>query len=162
MTWTTKNDDDIELRDMSDNHLMNAIKFVQKKSVEGMTMTAGGGFDSYDIWFDEWTIKGREVKNHFKYHSLLREARRRNLMPKLVKTGINLSLLKESDRGRWVVYKKNSKLSGESEEGRIKSWNKVFIFVVYKCNGEWDRYQDFTGQATKPEDLTFLDKGGEL
>jgi hypothetical protein len=44
---------------------------------------------------------------------------------------------------------------GEKEKGRLKSWNDKFIFVVFKCNGEWDRFQDFTGVATHPKDLRF-------
>lgn len=62
---------------------------------------------------------------------------------------IKIEELKDSDVGQWVNYKR-------WQIGRIKSWNNTFVFVVYKCNEEWDRYQDFTGVATKPEDLTFV------
>jgi len=65
---------------------------------------------------------------------------------------IDLSTLRKEDIGRWVLYDDNFK----KEKGRIKSWNEEFIFVVYKCNDEWDRFQDFTGCATNPEDLDFL------
>ena len=64
---------------------------------------------------------------------------------------INIAELKKEDIGRWVVY--NNRF--EKELGRLKSWSKFFIFVVYKCNQEWDRFQDYTGCATKPEDLRF-------
>ncbi len=63
--------------------------------------------------------------------------------------------LTQEDVGRWVVYKDRFKIAGEREEGKIKSWNDKFIFVVYKCDGQWDRFQDFTGQATSQEDLTY-------
>jgi hypothetical protein len=30
-----------------------------------------------------------------------------------------------------------------------------FVFVVYRCNGEWNHFKDFIGTATDPSDLTF-------
>jgi hypothetical protein len=67
---------------------------------------------------------------------------------------VDIKKLTKDDVGKWVVY---NPIVGASECGKIKSWNKEFIFVVYKCNKEWKRFKDFTGQATKPEDLSFLD-----
>lgn len=60
--------------------------------------------------------------------------------------------LKDDDIGKWVLYKA---AYGEIEKGKIKSWNDKFIFVVYKCNYEWDKFQDYTGCATDPNDLNF-------
>jgi len=57
--------------------------------------------------------------------------------------------LTQEDVGRWVVY-------DNVQKGRIKSWNDEYIFVVYSCAGEWDRFRDFTAAATKPEKLSFL------
>lgn len=65
---------------------------------------------------------------------------------------IDIDLLTDESVGRWAVY---TAPHGAKEVGRIKSWNDKFIFVVYKCANEWDRFQDYTGQATKPEDLNF-------
>jgi len=65
---------------------------------------------------------------------------------------IKLDQLKESDKGRDVIYYPGY---GDKEIGRLKSWNDHNIFVVFHCNGEWDRYQEYTGQSTKPEHLTF-------
>ena len=67
-------------------------------------------------------------------------------------TVIDITELAEKDVGRWVVYDSGLK----QELGRIKSWNDKYVFVVYKCDNQWDRFQDFTGCATKPEDLSFL------
>lgn len=66
---------------------------------------------------------------------------------------ISVSNLRSEDRGRWVEYTGGA---GEKERGRLKSWNQHFIFVVYKCDGQWNRYSDFTGQATDPSDLRFI------
>jgi len=62
---------------------------------------------------------------------------------------IKIKDLQETDIGRWVIYKTEF----ENQRGRIKSWNDKWIFIVYNCAGEWDRYQDYTAAATKPEDL---------
>ena len=63
--------------------------------------------------------------------------------------------LQESDIGRWVEYRGSG---GEVEQGKLKGWNDRFIFVVYKCAGQWTKFKLYTGQATKPEDLHFLKK----
>ena len=60
--------------------------------------------------------------------------------------------LKRQDVGRWVLYNDGH---GKLEKGRIKSWNDKFIFVVYKCDNQWDRFTEYTGCATDPNDLVF-------
>lgn len=69
---------------------------------------------------------------------------------------IDLLELTKKDIGRWVEYHDSHWSGGKAEKGRIKSWNDKFIFIVYLCNNEWNRFQDFTGAATNPEDLIFL------
>jgi len=64
---------------------------------------------------------------------------------------IDIKSLTEKDIGGWVIYRDS--FNKRPEKGRIKSWNKKFIFVVYACAGEWDRFKDYTGVATSPEDL---------
>ncbi|MCJ7777781.1 MAG: hypothetical protein MUP16_05655 [Sedimentisphaerales bacterium] len=66
---------------------------------------------------------------------------------------IAIPKLNESDKGRWVLY---VGLAGEREKGRIKSWNDKYIFVVYKCDGDWDNYKNYGGTATEPKQLCFL------
>jgi len=42
------------------------------------------------------------------------------------------------------------------EEGIVKSLDSEdpdYVFVVYKCNGEWHNYSNYTGQRTKKTDL---------
>ncbi len=68
---------------------------------------------------------------------------------------IDIAKLTKDDIGRWVVYDKPHR----TEKGRLKSWNDFWVFVVYKCNHQWDKFQDYTGCATKPEDLEFTTKG---
>ena len=66
---------------------------------------------------------------------------------------IDIAQLDNKDIGRWVWYTPGK---GDKEKGRIKSWNSHFIFVVYKCAGEWKRFQDFTAAATHPENIEFI------
>lgn len=40
---------------------------------------------------------------------------------------------------------------GELEKGIVKSVRSDRMFVVYHCNDEWDRYEDYTAAGT-PED----------
>jgi hypothetical protein len=55
--------------------------------------------------------------------------------------------------GKLVEYRAGT---GQTERGRIKSWTDKYVRVVYKCDNQWLRFQDFTGCATDPCDLTFL------
>ena len=64
---------------------------------------------------------------------------------------IDINKLTKKDVGRWVIYSNGFK----EEEGKIKSWNDVFIFVVYHCDDNWDKYQDYTGCATEGRHLAF-------
>ena len=66
---------------------------------------------------------------------------------------IKIETLTKDDIGRWVEYD-----SGHSkkEKGRIKSWNKNWIFVVYNCDDQWERFTEFTAAATDSRMLTFM------
>jgi hypothetical protein len=68
---------------------------------------------------------------------------------------INLEQLTEKDIGRFVEY---HSYPDNIETGRIKSWNKKWIFVVYNCGGDWIRYRDYTAAATNPKDLQFMER----
>jgi len=65
---------------------------------------------------------------------------------------IKIEELTKKEIGRWVIYQP---FTGKPEEGRIKSWNDRFVFVVYRCDNNWDKFKNYTGQATKPKQLTF-------
>lgn len=59
-----------------------------------------------------------------------------------------------SSVGKWVLYTPFP--GAKKEKGRIKSWNDKFIFVVYNCNNQWSRFEDYTAAATNPEHLQFM------
>ena len=67
---------------------------------------------------------------------------------------VKIEELTQEDIGRRVIYKPGF----ENEEGKIKSWNDKFVFVVYRCDNQWDRFQDYIANATVPEDLVFWEK----
>lgn len=60
----------------------------------------------------------------------------------------------DAGKGSWVVYEDPH---GEDEEGRIKSWNDKYIYVVYHCGGNWDDFDEYTGVPTSPEDIKLVD-----
>ena len=66
---------------------------------------------------------------------------------------LKIAELTSDDVGRWVEY---TAPHGVKERGRIKSFNDSFVFVVYHCAQQWYEYMNYTGCATKPEDLTFI------
>ncbi len=65
---------------------------------------------------------------------------------------IDIAKLRKEDIGKWVLYIPSY---GKTEKGRLKSWNEKWIFIVYNCDGEWYKFQDYTGAATNPDNLRF-------
>jgi hypothetical protein len=61
----------------------------------------------------------------------------------------------KKDIGKWVRYTPSY---GKSKKGIIKNVNEKWVFVVYDVDDNWDKYMDYTGCATGPEDLRFCDK----
>ena len=62
--------------------------------------------------------------------------------------------LTEQNIGAYVMYNANY---STPEMGRIRAYDneKKTCFVVYKCNGNWNDYRNYTSQSTKYSDLTF-------
>lgn len=69
---------------------------------------------------------------------------------------IKINKLTEEDIGRRVIYNPGH---GDDKEGVLKSFNNTYCFVVFHCNGEWERYFDYTGCCVNPIDLTFKNEG---
>lgn len=61
----------------------------------------------------------------------------------------------ESDIGSWAVYHSY----GKPEIGRISSIGEKHIYIVFNCGGNWGVFQNYTGQATKPEDIIAVTSG---
>jgi hypothetical protein len=62
---------------------------------------------------------------------------------------VRIADLDETAKGKYVRYRYSF------TTGRITSWNHDYVFVVYACDGDWEHYEQYTAQATHPEDLTW-------
>lgn len=49
--------------------------------------------------------------------------------------------------------KNEAKTTHTSENGIVKRVTEAGVFVVYKCGGEWNNYQNYTAALTETEDL---------
>ncbi len=68
---------------------------------------------------------------------------------------INIPKLTESNKGQKVMYTESG--TGHEEVGVLKSWNDSTIYVVFKCGGQWDNYQNYTGEGCDPGQCRFID-----
>lgn len=66
---------------------------------------------------------------------------------------IDIALLTEKDIGRWVWYIPDF---GGREKGKLKSWNRIYVFVVFQCDGVWNKFCFYTAESVAPDDLEFI------
>lgn len=50
MIWRTKDGKEIDIKNMTSQHLYNAIKYMERANEKGIE--TGGGIDIDDIWYD--------------------------------------------------------------------------------------------------------------
>lgn len=75
----TKDGKKIKLSDLETSHLENIIKWIERKSVDGLTVIySGGGFDAEDMWLDEETFFGEKAKKELNFYDYVLELNRRN------------------------------------------------------------------------------------
>ena len=79
MMHTTKDGVKIRIEDMSDTHLLNTIRLIERRSTEGVTVMTGGGIDADDIWFDTYTAIGECALEKLNYAAYKKEAAKRKL-----------------------------------------------------------------------------------
>lgn len=83
MKWTQKNGIEIEISQMSDSHLLNTIKLIEKKSDEGAEVVDVCGYEGDDDFMtgDVYFVKGENYLNRVpEYRELIKEANERNLL----------------------------------------------------------------------------------
>lgn len=79
----TANGGIISLSEMSDKHLLNTLKFLQRRAREGVVLRYGGGAEDNDIWYEEEHLNYEDSLLHLNYKVYEDEAKRRNLpLPK--------------------------------------------------------------------------------
>ena len=65
---------------------------------------------------------------------------------------VDINKLKKGDNVHYMP--EHYKSEGKFENGVVKSIaSNGGVFVVYNCNGEWHKYEDYTAANTRPEDL---------
>ena len=82
--WETKEGDEIEYKKLKDDHLLNILKWIERRAVSGMTVADGGcdPLDNSEGWYELHEIEGDEVLEKYDYKGLLAEAKRRKILPK--------------------------------------------------------------------------------
>lgn len=69
----------IAVKDLTDDHLMNIIKMIERKANEGVTIIRGGGHgDHEEMWADIEELYGEEVLEHFDHVKYKKEQDRRH------------------------------------------------------------------------------------
>lgn len=63
-------------------------------------------------------------------------------------------------QGDYVHYTNH----GKKENGRVKSVEDGYAFVVYHCGGDWDNFRNYTGARTETDNLSkgWVDENGRL
>jgi hypothetical protein len=75
---TTKDGKKIKLADLELSHLENIIKWIERKAKEGLTVRYGGsGPCAEDMWYDEDTYFGEEVKRKLNFYDYKAELEQR-------------------------------------------------------------------------------------
>jgi len=79
-TWTTKDGTEIEYSKLEDSHLLNILSFIEKRAEEGVIISYGGGGNDEEMWGDIDELIGDDVKEHFDFNGLAKEALKRGLL----------------------------------------------------------------------------------
>ena len=74
---TTKEGNKIKLSDLELYHLKNIIRWIERKSAEGVTFRSGGGTCAEDMWYDEDTYYGEEALKKLNYYDYKAELGKR-------------------------------------------------------------------------------------
>ncbi len=83
MKHRTRDGQEMLIMEMTDTHLENTIRWIERKAEEGIEVIAGCGIGSgaEDICDDYETLRGREALDHFNYgHYVAERQRRRDVL----------------------------------------------------------------------------------
>jgi len=79
--WKTINGEEIEYSKLEDSHLLNIIRFVERRAKEGVVLTIRLGYATDNDYqeYDERIIFGKKALECFDYKNLLEEAKKRGI-----------------------------------------------------------------------------------
>ena len=77
--WITREGTKIKIKDLTDSHLVNILKFIKRKADEGIGGFHCGGHSPDDFWVEECTVAGEEALEILGYDDLKKEADKRKL-----------------------------------------------------------------------------------
>lgn len=77
---TTRGGTKIPIHEMTDQHLINTIKWQRRKAAEGLTVRYGGiGIADDEPWYDEDHLTGKDALHYLCHEEYVAEAHRRAL-----------------------------------------------------------------------------------
>jgi len=80
-TWITKGGKEIPYRELSDEHLLNILKYIERLSKEGYKKEILNWEAGFDYPIPEIvTLYGKDVFEELDYYELRKEAERRGLL----------------------------------------------------------------------------------
>ena len=77
MKHRTKEGREIDLKDMTLDHLLNTIAWIKRRAEEGVIVRCGGGVSKEDLWCDEDVFYDDEALEELNYHEYVKELSRR-------------------------------------------------------------------------------------
>ena len=78
MVHTDRDGNKTKLCDLKTDHLINIIKYIERKAEKGLIVcSGGGGWDVDEMWYDEDFIEGEEVLEYMDYKKYVKELNNR-------------------------------------------------------------------------------------
>jgi len=78
--WTTVDGTEIPYSKIKDDHLLNIIKFIERRAETGITVSEASGFDVDDMFITDREISGEEALEYMDYEGIVHEAESRKLI----------------------------------------------------------------------------------